>query len=264
VTATRSIAEECDTLDAALGGKVYVYQPRKGYRFSVDAILLARFAAEVEGEMVVDLGCGGGVVGLCMLRLSPGRTLLGLEIQEAFVARAIRAVKLNDFDGKASFRCADISKPGQLGKAGVADIVVSNPPYRQVGEGRLSPDPSVAIARHEVRATLRDVVGAAAYLLKRGGSFCAIYPAFRLDELIGECRRQGLAPHTLRTIHSTADGNATLALLRAEKGGRGTFSVVAPLILHPQTDRQEGKGDKYSEEAIRLLGGEDIDGALAP
>lgn len=264
MTATRPEAEERDTLDTALGGKVWVYQPRKGFRFSVDAILLARFAAEVEGKRVVDLGCGSGVVGFCMLRLSPGRTLLGLELQEEFVSRALRAVEPNDFIGKADFRCADLTQIDQLGKAGAADLVVSNPPYRQVGEGRLSPDPSVAIARHEVRATLKDVVAAAAHLLKKGGSFCAIYPAFRLDELIGECRSQGLCPHTLRTIHSTADGNATLALLRAEKGGKGAFSVAAPLILHPEMDRHKGNGDKYTQEAIRLLGGEDIGDVLTP
>jgi tRNA1Val (adenine37-N6)-methyltransferase len=246
--------ELSDTVDTALGGKVSIVQPKKGYRFSVDAVLLARFASSLPGESIVDLGCGSGVVGLCMLKLSLGRKLLGVDIQQDFIDRANHAKELNGFGDDATFRVADISNRSELGRGGVADIVVSNPPYRQVGEGRISPDPSVAIARHEIKATLVDVVGAAAHLLKRGGVFCAVYPAFRLDELLVTCRELGLMPQTLRMVHSTPDGNATIALLSADKGGKAPLTVSPPLILHPCTDN----GNKYSDEAIRLLGGEDI------
>ena len=115
-------------------------------------------------------------------------------------------------------------------------------------------DPSVAIARHEVRLTLAQNVAAAAHLLKSGGSYCTVYPSQRLDELLNACREHGLSPKVLRLIHPKLGAEASLALLRAEKGARGGLSVVSPLLLHPA----EGDGRKYSEEASRLLGGEDI------
>lgn len=253
-----------ETLDTALGGRVKVYQPRKGYRFSVDAVLLARFASPVVATLnaprVVDLCCGSGVIGLCLWELGGVGELQGLDIQQEFIKRALRAREANGYDaGKVDFRQVDLKNREELGRGGVADLVLSNPPYRPVGEGRLSADPSVAVARHEVEATLGDVVSAAAHLLKNGGSFFVVYPAFRLDHLLVECRRLGLAPQTLRLIHSNMSGNATLALLRAVKGGREQMAVLPPLYLHPERSKGAmASGEKYSGEANQLLGGEDI------
>src|SRR6202030_4401649 len=65
--ALESMNEEpimAETLDSILGGALCLYQPRRGYRFSVEAVLLARFAAARPTARVLELGAGCGVVAL--------------------------------------------------------------------------------------------------------------------------------------------------------------------------------------------------------
>ena len=236
-----------ETADTALGGAVPVIQPRKGYRFSVDSILLARFAAEKTADRAVDLGCGCGVVALCLLRLGAAREAVGVDIQEDMVDRARRAAARSAWAARASFVCGDLRQPSGRFEPGEFDLALSNPPYRPLPSGRLSPNPGLAVSRHEVACTLGDLAGAAAYLLVPGGNLCVVYPAARIAVLLAECRSRGLEPKVLRLVHPTEDSAASLALVRCVKGGGEGLDVSPPLILH-------APGARYSREAERLLG----------
>ena len=246
---TEPLLRDGETADGALGGALRMIQPAKGYRFSVDAFLLAGFAAEHPASRVVDLGCGSGVVGLSLLVRGGAQVLLGVDIQSEFVDRACRSAQLNGWESQAKFQQLDIRElPAVLPRAS-AELVVCNPPYRPVGEGRISPNPSVAVARHELELTLPDVFAAAFHLLGLGGTCCLIYPAYRLPILLGSCRDAGLEPERLRMGHPRLGEPAHLVLLRARKGNCEGVEVTAPLILHgPQG------GAKYSDEARCLLG----------
>ncbi len=237
-----------ETVDGALGGAVRVIQPARGYRFSVDAVFLARFAAEEPGERVLDLGCGCGVVALCLLALGGARSVVGLDIQPAMVDRARRSAALNGWDACARFLEGDLREVGRTVLGGERfPLVVANPPFQPAGRGRVSPDAAVALARHEVGCTLEDVVAAARRTLEPGGALCVVYPAARLPHLLASCRQQGLAPEVLWPVHPRAGEPASRVLLRARRGGRRDLEIRFPLIVHEP-------GRRYSREAERLLG----------
>ncbi len=239
------------TLDTALGGEVKVYQPAKGYRFSVDAVLLARFATEFGGDYLIDLCSGSGVVGLCTLALGGARRVLGIELQPCFVEMARRSVQENGWSDRVEFAESDVSHTQKLFPSGAAQLVVANPPYHVAGSGRVGPDESMALARHELKITLVQVSAAASHLLENHGYFCSIIPAQRLSSLMEACREVGLEPKVLRMIHSREGEAATLAMLAAQLGGSVEGLRVEPaLILHPGGSDQR----KYSDEAEALLG----------
>ena len=53
-----------ETIDSFLNGKLQIIQSRQGYRFSVDALLLAEFVSVRSEDVVVDLGAGCGIISL--------------------------------------------------------------------------------------------------------------------------------------------------------------------------------------------------------
>ncbi len=226
---------------------MHVIQPGKGYRFSVDAVLLARFAAEEPVDRALDLGCGCGVVALGLLALGGARSVVGVELQPDMVDRAARSAAWNGWAGRARFLVGDVRDLGGVLEEERFDLVVANPPYRPMGAGKMSPDRSVALARHEVACGVADVVRAARERLKPGGLLCVVYPAERLATLFGACRSEGLEPRVLRPVHPREGAPASRVLLRAERGGREGLELRAPLILH-------APGRRYSPEAERLLG----------
>lgn len=241
---------ENESLDGAFGGAVRIIQPKKGYRFSVEAVLLA--ALTFPGSLtarVFDLGCGSGVIGLCLRNNFPGMVLTGIDVQESCVDRATRSSQLNGYGESCKFVACDVRDVGARFKKGCADLVVSNPPFRSPGSSRVSPDESLAVSRNEIFGALGDFALAAAHLLTSGGEFRVVYPAERIGYLLDAVAGSGLAAIELRFIHPRSGARASYALLTARKGKQGRMEVLPPIVLHPDT----GDGKKYTELVSELI-----------
>jgi tRNA1Val (adenine37-N6)-methyltransferase len=223
-----------ETLDEFMQGRLRVIQSRSGYRFSSDAVLLAEFVSTRAGDVVVDLGTGCGIIPLVLLLKRSVRHAVGLEIQPELARQALRNARLNGLGHRMSVIQGDLRHPPLAPFS--ADVVVCNPPYRQVTSGRVNPDPQRAIARHELLASLDDILGAARNLLKAGGRLAVIYAAVRLVDLLIRMRGFGLEPKKIRLIHPGPERDAKLVLVEASAGGRRGVKILPPLT-EPQRCR---------------------------
>jgi tRNA1Val (adenine37-N6)-methyltransferase len=235
------------TTDSLFGGRLRVLQKDKGYRFSIDAIILAHHIPLKDGDIAVDLGTGCGVIPLILAHLNPSVRLYGIEIQKDLTDLAVRNVQLNKMKNRVTIVQADMKDFASHLRPGMADIVFSNPPYRKVLSGRLNPDPERAVAKHEIKASLSDVVSVAEKLLRPLGRLVVIYPAERTADLITQMRTSGLEPKRLRIVYTKEDSDAELVLAEGLKQGKPGVKVLAPLIVH-QSD------GSYTDEAREMLG----------
>jgi tRNA1Val (adenine37-N6)-methyltransferase len=224
-----SIAEE--TLDSILGGALRLYQPRRGYRFSVEAVLLARFAAARPAARVLELGAGCGVVALIYAALARPREVVAIEIQPALAALIARNAAFNDL-GMVRAVCADLrSRRAFDATEGGFDLVLANPPFRARLSGRESPLAGRRLARGETAARLEDFAAAAARHARHGGRAAFIFAAARRAELISALRARRLEPKRIRFVHPYAAASASTVLVEARKGGGVEVEVEPPLIL---------------------------------
>lgn len=222
-----------ETLDEFMQGRLRVIQSRRGYRFSSDAVLLAEFVSTRAGDLVVDLGTGCGIIPLVLLLNQSARHAVGLEIQPELARQALRNARLNGLEHRMIVIQGDLRHPPLAPFS--ADVVVCNPPYRQVTSGRVNPDPQRAIARHELLASLDDILGAARNLLKAGGRLAVIYAAVRLVDLLIRMRGFGLEPKKIRLIHPGPGRDAKLVLVEASAGGRRGVKILSPLADQGRT-----------------------------
>jgi tRNA1Val (adenine37-N6)-methyltransferase len=217
-----------ETVDTFLNGKLGIIQSRRGYRFSVDALLLAEFVLTKDGDFVVDLGAGCGIISLFLAVKRKVGFIIGVELQKELASQARRNVALNELEGKVAIIQGDLR---HLPLAqGFADVVVCNPPYRQQRSGRVNPDATKAIARHEIAATLDAILAAGKALLKREGRLTLIYPANRLTEIFTEMRRQRLEPKRLQIIFPDSASYAKLALIEGRLQGKSGLKILPPLF----------------------------------
>src|SRR5450759_5282099 len=79
---------EEETADLILNGSLRIFQKKRGYRFSLDSILLSHFVFSKPKTSNIDLGCGSGIIMLILARRFPHTTWLGVEIQEGLAALA--------------------------------------------------------------------------------------------------------------------------------------------------------------------------------
>ena len=237
-----------DSLDTLIDRKLRLYQSRMGYRFSLDALLLAHFVTVKARERIIDLGAGNGTIALLLSHLHPAASITGVEVQPAMVERAQRSVELNGLQERVAVVPGDLREIGALFAPSTFDAVVSNPPFRKPSSGRISPHQEKQIARHELKGALRDFLAAAAYLLRLRGRLALIYSAERAVELLAALRGAGLEPKRLRWVHSFAGDAALLLLVEAVKGGRSGVEVEAPLIIYREAT-------VYSPEVAAIVAG---------
>ena len=225
------------TTDAFFDGKLHIKQAASGYRFSLDAVLLAWHARPRLDERVLDLGTGCGIIPLILAYRHPSITAFGIEIQKDLATLAISNISANHLQNRITVLRQDMRglKPDMIG--GPVDLVVCNPPYRKPNSGRLNPDAQRAIARHELKVSLTDVLQTVRRMLRTAGRFVTVYTAERTVDLLSQMRTEGIEPKFMRSIHSQPDTGAKLILVDGVKGARAGIRLGPPLIIY-DTDGQ--------------------------
>jgi tRNA1Val (adenine37-N6)-methyltransferase len=234
------------TTDTFFDGKIRVMQSRRGYRFSIDAVLLAYHAAPRTGDKVLDLGAGCGIISLIMARRHPDLRIYAVEVQTELAQLAGANVRQNQLEDQIDVLHSDMKLLTAQMTSGPCDLIVSNPPYHRPGSGRINPVAQRAVARHEIKASLLDVLQTARRMLRTAGRFVTIFTAERTTDILSQMRIEQIEPKMIRMIQSKRDAEARLILIEGLKGGRPGLKVGPPLILYDE------KGD-YTTEVQQMF-----------
>jgi len=226
------------SIDSLYHGKLALEQPRHGYRFSVDAPLLAAFAAGKRYRKAADLGAGCGVIGLALVRLDVCGHMTLIELQAGLAELARSNVARNGFESRCRVVHADLRtlkpEPGEQGY----DLVVANPPYQPLGTGHPPRDEMRTIARTEKCLSIAELCRAARRLLKPSGRFCVVFPARRVDDFMAALKAQGMSVNRLCCCHPRKDEPAELVLIEARAGAGGKIVVEPPWVLHTRDGKE--------------------------
>lgn len=209
-----------------------IIQHKEKFCFGMDAVILSWFAKVEEGEKVLDLGTGTGIIPILLEAKTKGEHFTGLEIQAESVDMARRSVELNGLTGKIDIVEGDIKETEKLFKKASFDVVTSNPPYMNDNHGIKNPDMPKAIARHEILCTLEDVVSQAMKMLKPGGRFYMVHRPHRIIEIIICLKKYKLEPKRIKFVHPFVDKEANMVLIEAVRGGKSMAKVESPLIVY--------------------------------
>ena len=237
-----------ETVDRLQPGGLDLLQAKNGYRYSLDPVLLVGFVGPTKARKIIDLGTGAGVIPLLLSRDESVEEMVGLEVQHALAERAQRNVALNGLSDRIRIIEGDLRQIRNLFPVESFGMVISNPPYRSPGRGRIAPEDERAAARHELAGGLSDFLLAANYLLCNGGRFAVIYLAERLAELLAGMREFRLEPKRLRCIHSRLGEPAKLVMVEGRKCGGPGMAVESPLYVY------QGGGREYTDEVLACYG----------
>jgi len=221
-----------------------LWQPRAGYRFSIDPLLLVDFVKPPYGR-IVDFCSGCGVVGLGLLSRDEAASATLVELQPRLAHIARRNADDNGMGERVEVCPEDLRTA--FDHSTQFNVAVANPPYRSLDERPASPDAEVTIAQHEVELKLPELTSAMRRALFPAGRAALVYPAARVGHLLASLEGAGLRPVRARFVHPRAGEPANRVLVEANKGARSALVVEPPLVLY-------GDGNAYTAEAARLLG----------
>lgn len=209
-----------------------IIQDRERFCFGIDAVLLTGFASVKEGEKMLDFGTGTGIIPILLEAKTKGLHFTGLEIQKESADMAERSVRLNGLCEKVDIVCGDIKEASDIFGGASFDVVTTNPPYMTENHGLKNPEEPKAIARHEIKCTLEDVIRESAKVLKPGGRFYMVHRPRRLADIIEIMREYKIEPKRIKMVHPFADREANMVLIEGRRGGRPMMKVEPPIIVY--------------------------------
>ena len=249
------VIKSCERIDDLQCKGYQIIQNSGMFCFGMDAVLLANYVRFKRGGRYMDLGTGTGIIPILLAAKEYGEGALtreerladlcdadrkivndarfiGIELQPACADMAARSVSLNGLDGLVRIDNGDIKEVSCNYKKASFDIVTSNPPYIKGSHGLENPDAPKNIARHEVHVTLEQVVAAAEYALKPGGSFYMIHKPFRLAEIFQCLHEHRLEPKRMQLVHPYIDKEPNMVIVEAVKGGNSMIKIDPPMIVY--------------------------------
>jgi len=233
-----------ERVDDLIINNLKLIQHPEEFCFSLDAVLLAHFASMRQNGVVADLGAGTGVIGLLLLARGAA-AVTGIELNPVMADMASRSAKLNGLEDRLLILNGDLRLVQDLLPGGNFELVVSNPPYRPVGGGYISPNDRVAMARHELTASLPDIVAAARHLVKYRGRFAMVHLPERLAEITLTMCQAGIEPKRLQFVYPRVDKKPNMVLIEGVRGAKPGIDVLPPLLVYT-TD------GNYSEDIMKL------------
>ena len=241
------ILKENERIDDLQRNHYRIIQDPARFCFGLDAVLLSGFARAKEGDKVLDLGTGTGIIPILMEAKTQAAHFTGLEIQSESADMAARSVALNHLEEKIEIVTGDIKEAVSLFGAASFDVVTCNPPYMTEHHGITNPEAPKAIARHEILCSLEDVISQAAKLLKPGGNFYMVHRPFRLADIIVLLRHYKIEPKRMKMVYPFVDKDPNMVLIEANRGGKPRMTVEKPLIVY----REPGV---YTDEIYDIYG----------
>jgi len=228
-------------------GGLKIIQNSRFFSFGIDAVLLANFAHVRTEDIVVDLGTGSGVIPLLLACKTKASKIYGIEINSDMVDMAKRSVKMNSLDDRIDIIEGDLKEISCYLDKNSVDVAVSNPPYRKMHSGYISPSNARAIATYEIKCTLEDIAESAAFVLKNKGRFYMCQRSARLADSICAMRANGIEPKRLRMVQPFVNKKPNIFLIEGVKGAKPFIEVMPTLVIYDEDGN-------YTDEIYRIYG----------
>ncbi len=245
--------DENKDLIYVLNKQVRLCQAPEGFRTSMDSVMLAAACPAKKNHKVLDLGCGVGSAGICVLHRVKDTKLLGIDFQADHIELAEKNADLNNMKDRAVFVCADVR---DISKANIDtfDHVICNPPYKEAGAHRRSPSMARARAMGYIDddVSLRSWIDSAWHNIKGQGSITIIHEASQCDSIIqGLYSTRGgrrFGNIEIIPLFPKVGVNAKRVIIRAWKHKKGGSRLLPGITLH-------NADGSYTPEADNILRG---------
>ena len=222
-----------------------IVQNKEYFNFSLDSVLLPNFCClNKSTKKIIDLCTGNAPIPLILSTMT-NANIIGVEIQKNIYDLAIKSVKINKLEEKINIINEDVRKIDNYFDTDTFDLITCNPPYFKVGDHNINPNDKKAIARHEVLATLDDIVKEASILLNSKGYFAMVHRPLRLIEIIDTFRKYKIEPKRLQFVYPKFGSECNHILIEGIKDGAPGLKVLEPIFVY-------GDDGKWTKEILKI------------
>lgn len=208
-----------------------IYQDTEKFKFSLDSLLLAEFIDIKNNDNKIIDFCSGNAPLPLILAKRYNKEITGIEIQKEVYDLANKSIEYNKLEDKIKMLNINVLDINNYFPGNSIDVITCNPPFFKVSNTSLTnTKKEVAIARHEITITLKEIIERASYLLKDNGKFYMVHRPERLEEIINIASENNLNVKVMKFISSKPGDYAIMVLLKFIKNARVGVKVSNAIV----------------------------------
>ena len=234
-----------NTTDDFLGGKIKLHQG--DYKATSDAVLLAAAVSAKENETILDVGCGNGVVALCIMARVPNIKATGLEIQPQMVDLARENALLNHMDFEIVE--GDVSNPPIEWRERQFHHVVTNPPYFTEDMVRQN---EVTAKAHKVQTPLSTWLDFCIKKVRAKGTLTIIHRTEAVPEILSILHKR-MGKITLIPLWPKENVQPKRVIIQATMNSNAPFQIHNGFVLHNADDTRPEMIEDIMRNAKALI-----------
>lgn len=191
-----------------------IYQSKDGLGISNDSAELVNIILKQQKDRdlrVLELGSGCGIISIMMKVYRKCWQITGLEIQSQLVDLSKK--NCDAVGVKVDFIHADLKNFTDECKF---HLIISNPPYYEKNEGRISPYLERAVSTHELLCTKHDLLGAVYRNLKKNGTAYLLHLSRSETEIRKICAEKNLQLDNIYPVCSSKKVNKSIYRIRKD------------------------------------------------
>lgn len=228
-----------------LDGRVALLQSENGLRVTMDTVLVAAGVRGKAGDSFLDMGCGTGGVGLCILeRLKDlDLNLTGIDIQQEMIDLAQQNAP------QASFIYGDIADKTVF-KAEQFDHIVMNPPYFEQGKKQACKDSArdTAFSADDFEIWMERAV----HWVKQKGSLTLIHKAENLDDILRLSHKK-FGALEIWFVHAKPQEDAIRVIIRMIRGRNSPLTIHPPIIMRDKNNNESLQSKAILRDGMGLI-----------
>ena len=204
---------------------------RCAMKVGTDGVLLGAWGC-VEGQRILDIGTGSGLIALMAAQRNPDAEVLGIDIDEGAILQARENVAQSPFCGRVGCIIQDILtfQPEEC-----YDSILCNPPFYT--EDTLPPDLARSLARNSAALPFDKLIAIVCKILADGGFFSVVLPVQTMQTFTGLCLDKGLFLVRRCLVRTTTKKPPRRALLTFAKENSQVTEETELCLMNPDGSR---------------------------
>ena len=219
-----------NTINDLLNYNLKIVQNNNFFKFSLDSVMLAEFIKiDLKDKKLIDLCTGNAPLPLIMGRRPI--EIVGVELQKSIYKLAVQSIKINNFKNILLIN-DDIKNLANYFPGNNFDIVTCNPPYfKHQNSSIINENQEKAIARHEIKIKLEEIIEIAYNNLKRNGKLYLVHRSERLIELINLLDKYEFGIKRMQMVYYDEESKCNMILLEAKKNHKHDIKILKPFFV---------------------------------
>lgn len=207
-----------------------IYQDIDAFKFSIDSVLLAEFVnINYRAKNIIDLCTGNAPIPM-ILSTKFNKNIVGVEIQKSIFELAQKSVNYNNIENIKLYN-NDIKEITNFFDYKF-DIITCNPPYFQYNnDNSLNVNECKAIARHEIKINLEEVILISSKIINHSGSLYLVHRCDRFVDILNLLKKYNFGLRRLQFVYDNFNSNSCFLLIEAKYMCKNDLKVLKPLYI---------------------------------